>query len=78
MRQGRLHLPVVYETWSEWREEQPVQPVAAPPARAAAPGGQPCATCWGQGRIMTAAANGEGLVPGGCWTCGGAGTVPIA
>lgn len=77
MRQGRLGLPVVYETWSDWRGEQAGAAAAAAAQGSVAPGGQPCGTCWGQGRILAAAPNGEGLIPGLCWGCGGRGSVAI-
>lgn len=34
----------------------------------------PCSTCWGQGRYLEPAANGEGLVPVACETCLGTGS----
>ena len=75
MRQGRLSLPVLYENWAEWRDEQPD---TGPAPRCLVPGGRPCPICWGQGRILAAAANGEGLVSFPCSTCAGAGSVEPA
>jgi hypothetical protein len=34
----------------------------------------PCATCWGQGRLLEPARNGEGLVPVACEACLGTGS----
>jgi hypothetical protein len=34
----------------------------------------PCGTCWGQGRYLEPARNGEGLVPVGCPACLGTGS----
>lgn len=68
---------VRYESWSEWREFV---------REAAARRGEPvvrartefCAMCWGAGRVLVPAANGEGLVPRPCGGCGGRGQVIAA
>jgi hypothetical protein len=72
IHEGRPPLPVVYRDWAEWRgfrrEDEPgVAPVAT---------GTFCATCWGQGRLLSPARNGEGLVPVACPTCGGTRVAP--
>jgi hypothetical protein len=57
------------------------RPAAPPPAVAdAASAGvwEPCATCWGQRRILSPAGNGEGLVPVTCPGCFGVGERPAA
>jgi len=61
--------PVAYRDRAEWRRSR--EPAPPPPAPA-----QFCAMCWGQGRVLRAAANGEGHVPVACATCGGSGSVP--
>jgi hypothetical protein len=74
MSTGRLRLPVRYRSWGEWRLERP-----ADGALAAVPGSVPaefCAGCWGQGRILRAAPNGEGLVPDPCGACAATGAAP--
>ncbi len=38
------------------------------------PAGTFCAACWGAGRILTDAPNGEGLIPVRCAACDGRGT----
>lgn len=54
------------------RHRTPVVPPTPPPRR-------PdqctsfCATCWGAGRILVQARNGEGPVPVPCRTCAGTG-----
>jgi hypothetical protein len=35
-----------------------------------------CAICWGQSRILSPAANGEGVIPVVCAHCEGDGAVP--
>jgi hypothetical protein len=71
---GSPAVPVRYETWDEWRID-----VARPaePAPLIASGTASCARCWGQGRHMEQARNGEGLVPVPCPDCGGSGLVVV-
>jgi hypothetical protein len=66
MSEGRLRLPVLYRSWSAWRRERPDAEPGAVPADF-------CAACWGQGRILRAARNGEGLVPEPCADCAATG-----
>ena len=63
---------VRYESWEEWRalvreaaarRAEPIVPVRT----------EPCAHCWGAGRVLAPAANGEGLVSRPCSWCAGAG-----
>ena len=56
---------VVYDDWTEWRDER------ARPESPAPVTGSFCALCWGAGAILEPAANGEGLVPVTCDGCGG-------
>lgn len=69
---GTPPVPVRYGSWDAWREDVRTP---LPPLRVIAPETVSCALCWGQGRIWEAAPNGEGLVPHGCWECGGSGLV---
>lgn len=69
--QGALPLPVTYEDWASWRRDRPGAG-ELPPLTST----EFCGLCWGRGRILSPAANGEGLVPGPCASCGGAGRVP--
>lgn len=55
------------------RHRTPLVPPAPPPRRAPG-GGTFCAMCWGAGRILVAARNGEGRIPVTCGTCAGTGT----
>ncbi|WP_217915500.1 hypothetical protein [Miltoncostaea marina] len=70
-------IPVRYESWQEWRATvreaaaRRAEPVARVPTEF-------CALCWGAGRVLGAAPNGEGLVPVPCGWCGGAGRLPVA
>jgi hypothetical protein len=67
-------ITVRYESWTEWRRY--VREAAA--LRAEALERVPtefCADCWGAGRILAPAANGEGLVPRTCARCDGRGSV---
>lgn len=62
--------PVAYREWDEWRRSR--VPVDDPPAPAST---EFCAICWGQGRVLRPAANGEGHVPVACARCDGTGWV---
>ena len=64
VREGRPRWPITYRDWPDWRRRH-----------AGALVQDFCASCWGQGRIMAPAANGEGLIPVRCATCAGAGGV---
>jgi len=70
-------IPVVYDSWGEWREDRrrilTEPPLPTAPATVAF-----CALCWGQGRIWSAARNGEGLIPVACGHCQGQGVVHSA
>lgn len=69
-------ISVRYESWSEWREF--VREAAARRAEAVVPlVTEFCAICWGAGRVLSPAGNGEGLVPQPCARCGGAGSVIV-
>ena len=70
--EGRSAILVRYDDWAHWRV---VRAVAVAPPRLLAEGSCFCADCWGQGRILTPAANGEGLIPLPCSTCAGLGMV---
>ena len=69
---GSPAVAVRYESWEEWRHDV-ASPVA--PAPLIAPGTASCPRCWGQGRHLEQARNGEGLVPVGCPDCGGSGLI---
>jgi hypothetical protein len=59
-----------YTGWAEWREnrvEADRQVLVAAECF--------CGCCWGAGRYLDEAANGEGLIPVSCHACGGRGTV---
>jgi len=56
------------------RHRTPVIPPTPPPRRAESRTCF-CATCWGAGRILVQARNGEGPVPVTCRTCDGGGVV---
>ena len=69
---GSPPIPVRYNSWDAWRAEVS-HPL--PPAPLIAAGTSSCPACWGQGRILEPARNGEGLVPHPCETCSGGGLV---
>ncbi|HSJ72912.1 MAG TPA: hypothetical protein VK904_01235 [Miltoncostaeaceae bacterium] len=73
--EGALRVLVLYETWAAWRDERRLEGLRPVPPAATH---QFCAVCWGQGRIVGPAANGEGPIPIACLTCGGTGRVPAA
>ncbi|MEW6583540.1 MAG: hypothetical protein AB1416_12360 [Actinomycetota bacterium] len=81
VREGTPPIPVLYGDWAEWRELRLQDAVLGDPAPGAA-GTQDawiavfCPTCWGQGRYLEPAQNGEGLVPRTCPACEGTGAVP--
>lgn len=71
--EGSHHLLVGYPDWDAWRRERsggalPQAPLV--PANSAS-----CAMCWGNGRILEEAGNGEGLIPVVCEHCDGWGLV---
>ena len=68
-------VPVFYESWEDWRSERQSQE-ALPPAPLVPAGVVFCAMCWGAGRVLAPARNGEGLVPSDCGHCDGLGVVP--
>ena len=72
IREGETRVSVGYASWADWRSQQGILP-AAPPAPL---GTCFCAICWGAGRVLEPAMNGEGLVPQPCPTCCGTGSVP--
>jgi hypothetical protein len=72
--EGAERIPVRYEDWGEWRTELAVTAKRLP---LIAPGTCFCAMCWGAGRVLRQAANGEGLVPLRCATCAGSGVIPL-
>jgi hypothetical protein len=71
------HIPVAYESWAHWRDE----------CRARRRGSgeffeldavvvtEFCAHCWGNGRTLSPAPNGEGPIPKACLHCDGRGSV---
>jgi hypothetical protein len=63
-------IPVAYPRWLDWRTDQrksaDYEPLPLVPSATSF-----CATCWGQGRIWSAARNGEGLIPQVCPVCDG-------
>ena len=69
---GSPPIPVRYDSWDAWRAEVS-HPLA--PAPLVAAGTSSCPACWGQGRILEPARNGEGLVPHPCERCDGGGLV---
>jgi hypothetical protein len=71
---GSPAVAVRYESWEQWRNDV-AHPVA--PAPLIASGTASCARCWGQGRHLEAARNGEGLVPVACPDCRGSGLVVV-
>ena len=72
IHEGEPRIAVAYDSWAQWRAEQCFLPEAPP-----APFGSCfCAICWGAGRLLEPAMNGEGLVPQPCPTCCGTGSVP--
>lgn len=72
MHEGRPPVPVRYDSWAEWRRYQAEEPqsVLLVPAHTVF-----CALCWGNGRVLEPARNGEGLVPVACAHCAGFGLV---
>jgi len=58
-------IPVVYDDWTAWRDERARTETSSPIT------GTFCGLCWGNGRILEPAANGEGLIPVTCEACGG-------
>lgn len=72
---GSPAVPVRYESWEEWRRDithpLPSAPLIAPETAS-------CARCWGQGRHLEQARNGEGLVPVVCPDCAGSGLIRTA
>lgn len=70
--EGRSAILVRYDDWAHWRIAR-VGGVTRYPLLAE--GTCFCADCWGQGWILTPAANGEGLIPLACSTCGALGMV---
>jgi DnaJ-class molecular chaperone len=71
-------LPVVYRSWSEWRAHCRTRRDTARGSAGAAPNvaaTEFCATCWGNGRILRHARNGEGLIPTACGACDATGRV---
>jgi hypothetical protein len=69
---GSTALPVRYESWEDWRRDVATRHAPVP---LIAPETVSCAACWGQGRLLEPARNGEGLVPRTCPDCGGSGLV---
>ena len=72
VREGEPRSSVAYESWSDWRARQCTDPAAL----SAPIGSCFCAICWGAGRLLEPAMNGEGLIPVSCPTCCGTGSVP--
>lgn len=66
---------VAYPNWDEWRIDRRAA-ATREPAPIVASNTSFCAACWGQGRIWTAARNGEGLIPVRCAACDGECVVP--
>jgi hypothetical protein len=68
--EGRSAIPVLYQDWAEWRDvrRDDVETAPAPPRTTA-----PCCLCWGAGRYLDPAKNGEGLVSRTCPRCDGLG-----
>jgi hypothetical protein len=68
---------VAYPSWGAWRIDRragaDLDPLPAVPVDSSF-----CALCWGQGRILSPAANGEGLIPVRCPYCDGERVVPSA
>ena len=74
-REGELRLLVAYDSWADWRDGRRLEGIdEIPPASTY----EFCALCWGQGRIVSPAANGEGPIPVRCVTCRGTGRLPAA
>lgn len=81
VREGQPPIGVIYESWDHWQRERR-RDLHESRARMSAPlaqaGMHSCPTCWGARRIHTPAANGEGLIPVPCASCGATGLVPNA
>jgi hypothetical protein len=73
VNEGAPPLPVVYASCDAWRLAKRTALDPAPPLPAAVVF---CAICWGQSRILSPAANGEGVIPVVCAHCEGDGAVP--
>lgn len=63
-------IPVAYPRWIDWRIDRRTS-AACEPLPLTPSATSFCATCWGQGRIWSAARNGEGLIPQRCPVCDG-------
>jgi hypothetical protein len=72
INEGEPRTAVAYDSWSDWRTRQGIDPGAL----SAPLGSCFCAICWGAGRVFEPARNGEGLIPTACPTCCGTGSVP--
>jgi hypothetical protein len=72
IREGQPPLPVLYTDWAEWKalRREGCEEVPASATTIVF-----CPTCWGNGRYLEPAANGEGLVPQTCPACDGSGIV---
>ena len=66
-------LPVCYVDWAQWRETRTETALGLPADLVVVRCF--CAFCWGAGRIVEDARNGEGLIPVTCERCLGEGTV---
>jgi hypothetical protein len=67
-------LPVVYGSWSHWRRERQATTLSNEAVVERSQATEFCAHCWGAGRILSPARNGEGLVPRQCSVCEGRGS----
>jgi hypothetical protein len=65
-----VQLPILYSSWSEWRFEQ-LRTRTLPPLPLLPRNSCFCALCWGAGRYLEPAQNGEGNVPRTCPACQG-------
>lgn len=68
-------IPVRYESWRDWRAQKVREARERASRPLVEPDTIPCPTCWGQRRVWTPAANGEGLIPTICHPCLGTGRV---